>query len=221
MSYYNGLRGLPENIPTGTGPEPRGDPPFCQRVRDCEAGVSETATDPSIIQILLHLDGSSSIQELNAHLRVHQIELGRLWFTLPGTATLPQDRTLFLTLDNLPNSSSILTAHTRYGVDPLVVPPAKYEGDSGGQANEPMLASTLAAISLGRATPGDQVEWKNDGHFKHKFAGASRGVRELHLTLRQADGTPYTDLNVADPTDPANQNTHVFVELFIWGEWTM
>ena len=160
----HGSHGVPDVYPSGSGPEPRGDPPFCHQTRDCVAGVAETVTDPVIVPMILDLDGSSSIQQLNGNVRVHQIQIERIWFTLPVGATRPTNGTLYLTFDNLPISSSYAHAATSYGVDALSPVLAKYSGDSGGQASRGMLSTALAIFSIGRAVPGEQAEVPREEH---------------------------------------------------------
>lgn len=213
----NPYRGNPFAHEVG-GKNPNADPPFCHLKHDCDAGVSETATNTYTQFYLLNCAGPDSVQDLESDVRAHEIEICRVWFEIPDQSPLPTDGTFWLHFyggsgninDAQPlGNSQINYAQTSLVIDNTTSPATKTTADPG-QNNALLHKTAVAIMPVGNISAGDQFMWKNDCHLKHQYVGDSRGLRKLHVVLTDSTGAIYTSLGT----------NRIFIEMFIYGELT-
>lgn len=209
MSYSESGRGVPRELIGGI--PGAAHPPFYMNEGnwDGNAGSSETVTTPYSLFYMLNCRGPDSTQRLNESVRVHMIEVTRVWFNLPLASTIPADNTLWLQFSVAGTAaySNIHTARTIYDYVGVVTTDYQKTGDPTQEVGT-LYPATVLVLPLGNAAPGDNVVVENKSRVQLIFPGASQGMRDLRVTVRTSDGNVYTDLN----------GQRVFVELFLWCE---
>lgn len=187
------------------------------RVPVSDAGYSETSHKQTTGTLFLDACGPDSIQELHDNMRVHQLRLCRVWFTLPtgAVAALPPDNTLYLLLkregrDTVIGTSDFHFATTSLCYDHTTAPPTSTAGDPG-QHVESINRFIMAAIPIIDRVDGDVVLYENKCRTIHNFSGETNGVTSIRVQVVDSTGAPFTALNDA----------RIFIEAFVTFEPTI
>ena len=179
------------------------------------AGGAQTETRAQRMFYVFNAAGPDSIQDLEQNVRMHQLEICRVWFTLPGSATIPVNNTLWLLFQQAGANSSIGRTAIHYGhtdkvFDHTVEPPTITEADP--TQNAPSIQrDAVAVMNLGNVAAGDTVEWENKCHVVHIFPGDSRGISKMRIVLVDDTGAVYTDLDT----------NRIYIEAVMYAEVTM
>lgn len=171
-----------------------------------QAGVSHTNTEMFQLPYVFDCDGSDSTQELNQEIRIHMIELCKVWFNIPEQAALPINNTLWLRIDRVP--TTVQTARTKITFDNVTGTKQEYQGGDPMQSVESVWNNAVAVINVGNVSAGSNVEWENKCRRKIYFRGTSAGVSRLRFTLYQSDGSVYTEID----------GERLYIDMDIWGE---
>lgn len=179
-----------------------------------DLGRAETRSELVTRTYLFNGRGADSIQDLDANVRIHELEVTRVWFTLPDGVSPPADGTFWLLFKNGFNSplgnSEYEYARTDKEWDFATSSWIDFEStnDPTQQDSNAVEPYAVAIIPGGSAAGVRQILWENTSHLSHRFIGDSRGVKKLRIQLADSQGTLLSDL----------EETRIFVECIITGE---
>jgi hypothetical protein len=181
-----------------------------------DIGMAETSHKLTTGTLFIDACGPDSIQRLVSRMRIHEMRVCRLWFTIPDNAVLPLDNTLFIllkregrntalgTTDFLFSSSSLCYDHT-------VSPPVGTTVDPTQNNQLAIDQFMLAAVPITDVAANTPIVYENKCGTTHVFSGESNGITQLRIQVVDSSGAIFVGLN----------DTRIFIEAFVVYEPTV
>jgi hypothetical protein len=163
---------------------------------------AETVMPLEKIYMLLNLPGPDATVRIDQPLKAHKLRIERVWFTLPQGSSLlaPGDSTLYMTFDEIANSSNVITSQTLSSVNNGVFhvydapiaqfpPPSQVNFPNGDPGQLPHNLMNRCVFAFPVFVPSTTVEAntlvvaENKSDLVHSFVGRSNGLRQLRVRL--------------------------------------